>query len=1179
MRERLCLLSGSSRPGRTTLSALGLTLLSSAMITGGCADTGSNTGTVVDTLQTNDGADGTIFGDGIQFGDGTADATGCTSDAECDDSNLCTDDFCTDGACTHPSNKASCDDGDPCTGGDRCNGGTCGAGAIDTCSDAPGDTSGKDTADAGGDIAEDTVAPPNIKAGDLVITELHYNPDGTSDAPVSDADGEWIEIYNATDAEIDLTGLTIHDDGKDKYNVLGGNTKIPAKGYFVLGRTLDAGANGGVKVDHSYGNSLTLTNGSDVVQIDAGSVQIDRVAWSTKLGWPALVGKSMQLSPTALDADLNDNPAAWCAATEAMTSGDLGTPGKANSACAAGDVDKDGVNDDVDNCPKVANPDQADEDNDGIGDLCEEGALPNCGDGALDAGEGCDDGGQFSGDGCSAFCQVEPAIAKGALVISEFMPNPATVTDDNGEWIELYNPGDSEVQINGLRVAVGAKPYVIAIASPKVLKIPAKGYFVLGNNKNLATNGGVPVNYGYTKLTLSNGGTKLALLSHDATQTSVDVVVDEVTYGTGWPLSFGKSLSLDPEALNTTANDDPTKWCKGQDAYGNGDLGTPGQPNPSCALAAIDGDKDGVPDPKDNCLNTKNADQLDTDKDGLGDACDNCKTVANPDQKDADGDKQGDACEDPACGNGVVETNETCDDANGVPGDGCSLQCQIETPINKGDLVITELMIDTKAVTDDAGEWIELANASTHTVDLAGVSLLNKTSTHVIVPKSGSLKVASGARVIIALKDDPQVNGGIMPAYAYSSVSLTNSTNEIKLVWGSVDVDIVSYQSGAGGWPKITSGASFQLSGDKTSADANNDGANWCLGSKPYGAGDLGTPGEVNATCIANDTDSDQVPDSKDNCPTVANADQADKDNDTVGDACDNCPNVANADQADSDKDGVGNACAAPPASVCGDSKTTGSEQCDDGNTTPGDGCDAACQVESKPQTGELVITELLPDPKAVDDAKGEWVELHNPGTVTIDIAGWKLQDKDADGGVTLPTTKPLLIAPGGYAVLAANADVTLNGGVTALASYSQSKIALGNSSGGRFAIEKPDGTLVDEVRYESSKGKNGWPGLTSGLSLQLAAAKYGATSNDIGGHWCYGTAAFGAGDFGTPGAPNGTCLPPPPPPETPWFAWPSTAWQALPARPQGTELPAEAKLPMTPMAPAMSMVPKAAGR
>jgi cysteine-rich repeat protein len=38
-----------------------------------------------------------------------------------------------------------------------------------------------------------------------------------------------------------------------------------------------------------------------------------------------------------------------------------------------------------------------------------------------------------------------------------------------------------------------------------------------------------------------------------------------------------------------------------------------------------------------------------------------------------------------------------------------------------------------------------------------------------------------------------------------------------------------------------------------------------------------------------------------------------------------------------------------PPAPVCGDSKKEGTEDCDDGNTTAGDGCSATCTIEQAP--------------------------------------------------------------------------------------------------------------------------------------------------------------------------------------------------------------------------------------
>ena len=85
------------------------------------------------------------------------------------------------------------------------------------------------------------------------------------------------------------------------------------------------------------------------------------------------------------------------------------------------------------------------------------------------------------------------------------------------------------------------------------------------------------------------------------------------------------------------------------------------------------------------------------------------------------------------------------------------------------------------------------------------------------------------------------------------------------------------------------------------------------------------------------DSDNDGVADSADNCPLVANGDQADADGDGLGNACDgdddadgvvdsadNCPLAANSDQTDSDGDGLGNACddnvsASPPPAPASD--------------------------------------------------------------------------------------------------------------------------------------------------------------------------------------------------------------------------------------------------------------------
>ncbi len=83
---------------------------------------------------------------------------------------------------------------------------------------------------------------------------------------------------------------------------------------------------------------------------------------------------------------------------------------------------------------------------------------------------------------------------------------------------------------------------------------------------------------------------------------------------------------------------------------------------------------------------------------------------------------------------------------------------------------------------------------------------------------------------------------------------------------------------------------------------------------------DTDTQCEV-GSCIV-DTDNDTINDDLDNCPLIANTDQANLDGDELGDLCDtdidgdgvanendNCPLVANEDQVDADGDGLGAVC------------------------------------------------------------------------------------------------------------------------------------------------------------------------------------------------------------------------------------------------------------------------------
>ena len=163
-----------------------------------------------------------------------------------------------------------------------------------------------------------------------------------------------------------------------------------------------------------------------------------------------------------------------------------------------------------------------------------------------------------------------PAFSQ--VVINEIMQNPSAVADSAGEWFELYNPGDSAVDIDGWTIEDNdIDSHVINNGGPLV--IPASGYLVLGNNIDSGTNGGVAVDYAYpSDFFLSNGSDELVLLDDLAAE------VDRVEWDNGatFPDPNGASMSLIDPMLDNNVG---TNWCTASTPFGDGDLGTPGDAN------------------------------------------------------------------------------------------------------------------------------------------------------------------------------------------------------------------------------------------------------------------------------------------------------------------------------------------------------------------------------------------------------------------------------------------------------------------------------------------------------------------------------------------------------------------------------------------------------------------------
>jgi len=134
----------------------------------------------------------------------------CTSDAECDDSNPCTDDVCDQvEGCQYTDNTGPCDDGDDCSGSDTCAGGTCMAGSTDK----DGDTDGYYDADCpGGDDCNDGDAAVNPGAAEnqsdaaSCTDGVDNDCDGLTDDSDPPCSGSGGVYYVRTDGDDNNTG-------------------------------------------------------------------------------------------------------------------------------------------------------------------------------------------------------------------------------------------------------------------------------------------------------------------------------------------------------------------------------------------------------------------------------------------------------------------------------------------------------------------------------------------------------------------------------------------------------------------------------------------------------------------------------------------------------------------------------------------------------------------------------------------------------------------------------------------------------------------------------------------------------------------------------------------------------------------------------------------------------------
>lgn len=219
--------------------------------------------------------------------------------------------------------------------------------------------------------------------------------------------------------------------------------------------------------------------------------------------------------------------------------------------------------------------------------------MPECGNELIEGDEACDGprlddarctalldfvGGSLS---CADDCQLDtsqctppPRPTEGELVISEIMQNPAGATDMTDEWFEVHNPGNEPRQLDGCVVLGNANTDQFAINESLI--VHAQGYVTLAPGSEDGP--GFTADFQWASFSLNNESDTISI------ECGMELV-DFVAYDNGgaFPNPNGSSMALDPELLDSVANDAGENWCVGTAKYANGNFGTPGTPNTSCS--------------------------------------------------------------------------------------------------------------------------------------------------------------------------------------------------------------------------------------------------------------------------------------------------------------------------------------------------------------------------------------------------------------------------------------------------------------------------------------------------------------------------------------------------------------------------------------------------------------------
>lgn len=480
------------------------------------------------------------------------------------------------------------------------------------------------------------------------------------------------------------------------------------------------------------------------------------------------------------------------------------------------------------------------------------------------------------------------AVANGQVIISEILAN-SNGGDVPGEWIELYNPTSSPVDISGWMMADedGSSPSepfpegfiiepgeaIVVIGSgaaegPGVARIIADDFYASWGSLNAA---GQPyrvyVQEGYITYANTASPTNEVLTLVDENF----IIVDMANYENGtnsWPQTIaGLSIYLSKDFLDEFANDVGCAWRLAE-------LGTDGvvvstevrkDAPDGTNVVALSGENRASP----GYVEVGTGTFTDCNSNGVNDGLDICNGFS----QDCNGNGIPDECEVDCDNNGIVDACDIFNDhmldtnLNGLL-DSCEIAADPLLDANNnglldlfeqfaGKMIITEIMFNPYTAGEEL-EYVEIYNTTGGPIDISGyytrdIEPGGDPATDPI--PAGTIIPAGGIAVLTrsVTGDVEETRQTYIDAWGATTPAgqpivwiplenwgarATNGTPfaEILTLVSASDtiVDIANYVHATsnneplpGGWPGSDDHSSYFLDGTKLNADANDLGPNW----------------------------------------------------------------------------------------------------------------------------------------------------------------------------------------------------------------------------------------------------------------------------------------------------------------------------------------------------------------